>query len=368
MVWAEEARKLAMGTPWKFEDPVESCRAIVYFIEQHYEATEPSEAIRTALLEDLCSKARGVKTSDKAALLASAMYYLLPARIRELYNAQDLGLAELSQLPPSARHRKSVGIITVISTELDAVLRLLDVDPASSQRYDNFEYWFSEVENSDDMKLSIVISNVGQPRNVPCAIAVDHMIRRYPTDLMMLIGIAAGPADKVELGDVVAADRVYDYEHVRAEILQNKKVKSPRPLAIELEPQIRLDLNRFAKQKLREKFHSVISTLDQPIPAHPDGPNFHRGTIAAGEMLIADGSLDKMRLGVDDEIRGGDQEDSGFVQACKLSEVPWCVFRGISDYARPDKDKTWQFSAALAAASAGYIFLRDCYKPPQINS
>lgn len=352
-----------MGMEWKVEDPSDSCKAIIHFIEMYYASDISNDSIRNALLEDLCSKAQSVTTSDRSAMLARAMYYSLPSRLRELYPEKNLGLAQLTQLPPPSRRRKSVGIITVIDTELEATLRIFEAG-APSYRDGEFEYWFSEIDGYNDSHLSIVISNVGQARNVPCAIAVDHLLSHFPSDLMMLIGIAAGPPAKVKLGDVVVAHRVYDYEHVRAEILQKKKVKSPRPLFLELDPATRLDLNKFTEKKLRQKFDSVIRMLDVSVPISEDGPALHTGTVAAGEMLIADGSLDEMRVKVDNEIRAGDQEDSGFVQACRLSRVPWCIFRGISDYGDPEKDKTWQFAAALAAASAGYSFLKDCYKSP----
>jgi nucleoside phosphorylase len=350
MVWTSKGIDKAVSRQWKSENPIESCSAILHFIEKYYASDPSNVGVIEALLEDLFSKAQGIRDTRKSALMARAAYYSLPLSLRELYSSNSLGLAELN-----------VGILTIINTELEALLKIFRVGPPF--RDNNFEYWFSSVTTNSGSELSVVITNVGQPRNVPCAIAVDHLTTRFPCDLMMLVGIAAGPPEKVKLGDVVAAERVYDYEHVRAEILQGKKVKSPRPLVLELEPGIRLDLNRFSHQQLKAKFESSIATLDVALPPSEGGPTLHKGTIAAGEMLIADGSLDEMRRKVDNEIRAGDQEDSGFAQACRLSNVPWCIFRGVSDYGTPEKDKTWHFSAAFAAAAAGYSFLTDAYTP-----
>jgi nucleoside phosphorylase len=361
MVWTSKGNDKAVSRQWKSENPIESCSAIIHFIEKYYASDPSNDAVIEALLEDLFSKAQGIRDTRKSALMARAAYYSLPSSLRELYSPNSLGLAGLTQLPPPSQQRKNVGILTVINTELDALLKMFRVGPPF--RDNNFEYWFSSITTNSGSELSVVITNVGQPRNVPCAIAVDHLTTRFPCDLMMLVGIAAGPPEKVKLGDVVAAERVYDYEHVRAEILQGKKVKSPRPLVLELEPAIRLDLNRFSYQQLKAKFESSIATLDVTLPSSEGGPALHKGTIAAGEMLIADGSLDEMRRKVDNEIRAGDQEDSGFAQACRLSNVPWCIFRGVSDYGTPEKDKTWHFSAAFAAAAAGYSFLTDAYTP-----
>lgn len=89
-----------------------------------------------------------------------------------------------------------------------------------------------------------------------------------------------------------------------------------------------------------------------------------RGTILAGERLFADGSLKKMLVDVDNRIRAGDQEDSGFGQACDDFEIDWQVFRGISDYGNPRKHKLWQEFAALSAAAALASFLKHTYRAP----
>lgn len=341
------------------EDRLDSCKAIVEFITRDY--GERTDAVRRGLLEDLLFKASGIQTHDKAAFLAQGMYYSLPIELRERFSSAFLGLGELKTLP--VKKPKDVGIITVLKVELDAALEAFGSVYDASIDLDGFKYWFCELERSNGSPLSLVISYVGEARNVPCAIAVDHMLSRFSLGLMMLIGIAAGPREKVTIGDVIIADRVYDYEHVRAEIREGQKVERQRPLYVETPRFVKENLNAFDELEAKAQLNSILQRIGfARLPTQELAPVFHRGTLAAGERLIADGSLQEMR-GIDERIRGGDQEDSGFAQACEFTRIPWCIFRGISDYGDPTKNEGWHFAAAIAAAAAGFSFLRRTYQP-----
>lgn len=349
------------------ENPADSCRTIVEFIKQHANGGAQADGIREALIEDLCWKATRVETSEKAALLAQGMYYMLPPRLRELFPPDFLGLDSLINLPSHLIPHRHVGIVTVLKVELEAVSKVFGVRQQPTLDSGMFRYWSGELERADGLPLSTTIMTVGEPRNVPCAIAVEDMLNRYSIDLMMMVGIAAGPRDKVELGDVVAANWVYDYEHVRRELDSGQKVERPRPFHLQVPHNVRTDLNVFEEAWMNNRFTAIMRDVDLyklPVAPADINPKFHIGTIAAGEKLFADGSLNEMRLRYDEEIRAGDQEDSGFAQACDFRRIPWCIFRGIADYGDPTKEKGWHFTASLAAASAAFAFLQHAYRMP----
>jgi nucleoside phosphorylase len=344
------------------EDRLDSCRAIVEFIASR-DYGGRSDAVKRALLEDLFFKASGIPTYEKAAFIAQASYYSLPSRIRELFTDRFLGLGDLNTLP--VKQSKDIGIVTVLKAELEAALTTFNVRNEPRVDPDGFKYWSCQLQKSDGSTTTIVISCVGEARNVPCAIAVDRILSRFSVRLMLLVGIAAGPKGKVELGDVVIADRVYDYEHVRAEIRDGKKSESPRPLYVETPRSIKNDLSALDEGEARARLRSTLQNVDlTKLPVNNLEPQFHRGTMAAGERLIADGSLAEMRKW-DGRILAGDQEDSGFAQACDFNKTAWCVFRGISDHGDPLKNKNWHFAAALTAAATAYAFIEQAYRPAE---
>jgi nucleoside phosphorylase len=92
---------------------------------------------------------------------------------------------------------------------------------------------------------------------------------------------------------------------------------------------------------------------------------YHSGVILAGEKLIADGSLDEKRKEFHDRIRAAEMEGAGFARLCKEHDIPFLIFRGVSDYGTPEKDNLWQATSALAAATAVRVFLEKGYRKPE---
>jgi nucleoside phosphorylase len=130
---------------------------------------------------------------------------------------------------------------------------------------------------------------------------------------------------------------------------------------------MKIALERFNLIQFNRQFAEAMSKVNSdllPVPYNPnDKPKIHDGTIAAGEKLIADGSIEKLR-NIDERIRAADMEDSGFAQVAEFEGLPWCVFRGISDHGDPHKKSNWQFVAALAAGCAEVTFLKYTWEPP----
>jgi len=359
------------------ENRLESCRSIAHFLSLYCERDNKSLEIRDLLLRDLCWRASSLDPLDKAIVMAESSYSLLPKNIKAAFTEDSIGMSELGTLMASKKQRKDVGIITVVRPELRAVLSSLgrntaDLDLAD-KRSDGFLYWFADVDRYHGPPLSVVVTLVGEPRNVPCAIAVEHVLGDYDVDLLMLVGIAAGPREKVKLGDAVAAERVYDYEHVRLELFRLFgiplviPVRRPRPDYRNVDKEVQVALERYDGSQMQTFFRGLLSqsgTADLPNGMDSTSflPDFHRGTIAAGEKLIADGTLSRMFRKIDQEIRAGDQEDNGFALAAEHKKIKWCIFRGIADYGDPTKAKNWQFVAALSAASAAITFLRSVWK------
>lgn len=350
----------------EYEDPVDSCRAICWFLAK---AEGTSKApIRESLLSDLLWKARDLPKGVRNACIAPGLFGCLPTPLRT--GAHTNGYEEFVE--PSHSHRKrvaDVGLVTILGAELDAALLGLGLGRGNDQSFDGHRYWLGEVDRVDRRPLSIVLSRAERPRNVPMAIHVAHLLSQFQVDLLMVIGIAAGPEEYVNLGDVVVSLAVYDYEHVRSEIRNGKPHEGPRPWWQEVTQEVRRDVNEVREQYSRT-VHDLVRRLgDDAVnrgviqQLRNRTPKIHAATIAAGERLFADGSLAAM-CRYDQEIRAGDQEDSGFAQASQFYKKPWVCVRGIADFGDPDKDKTWHEEASIAAAATGLVFLRNAYRSP----
>jgi nucleoside phosphorylase len=72
-----------------------------------------------------------------------------------------------------------------------------------------------------------------------------------------------------------------------------------------------------------------------------------------------------MREEYHDRVLAGEEEGSGFASMCDETNVPWLVFRGISDYGDVDRKQTkvlWNPMAAVSAAATAVHFLRTTYR------
>jgi hypothetical protein len=150
----------------------------------HYPDEVGEDAIRIALLADLCWKATSIKTLQKSVFLAQGMYYSLPPRARQLFPPEALGLDVLGSLPGHIKPHKNVGIVTVLKAELDAVQKVFGTTQERASNNTSFSYWPCEVERADGGSLSAVVTVVGHARNVPCAIAVDELLNRYSESVL----------------------------------------------------------------------------------------------------------------------------------------------------------------------------------------
>ena len=86
------------------------------------------------------------------------------------------------------------------------------------------------------------------------------------------------------------------------------------------------------------------------------------GIILAGGKLVEDGTLPKMKKTYHDRVRALEME--GWICSClQEAELRWLVIRGIADFGKPHRRKTWQFAATYAAAA----LVRDGLLDPELS-
>lgn len=356
------------------EDPAHGCRAIAHFMRQA--ALKNDEEKRRVALRDLCWRIVEVEPAERMGVLGEAFSALIPPDLRKEFRSELEAIAK-SPKPKSRREKRHAAVITILGTELKAVLIALGRDPESppSVQTDDFHAWDCSLLVANGDTISLVVILVGRSRNTRCAMAVSALGNRYQIDAALIVGIAAGVRGKVNLGDVIIPDQVLDYEEQR---LEKRKILFGLLLVghVGFRPDIRpihrkmlVPVERFSVERFQSAFSESRSKLrPQVFPSSYDLsrlPSIHDGTIVAGDKLIADGSLVAMRKKYDQRIVGGDMEDSGFAYAADSMNVPWCVFRGVSDFGDPQKENGWQFIAAFAAATAAVQFLVHSWGPSQ---
>lgn len=342
------------------EDPEDACRALIAMVQR-----PALRFLERHLLLDFLGKLSRVRPEARAFYLASFLRSTVPVGLRTLF-------AEIELEAPQHRPSVDVGIVTILREEVDAALAAFGVAHGTdeSRNVRGLRFWaLPPIDRGQRRPLHAVVMLVGEARTVPCAIACERLFSLYSVRACLLVGIAAGVKSRVQVGDVVAATQILDYEGQRLEPGGAKR----RPLSYPVGLEMRRDLSSFSPRAawiscFRECLESLAVGYDLPVDVKRDlEPSYQSGVVLVGEKLWADGSLPTMRDVYHDQVRAGEMEGSGFARSCEEHAIPWAVFRGVSDFGDPDKAafEKWKPVAALSAATAARSFLEHEYRTPE---
>jgi len=259
-------------------------------------------------------------------------------------------------------------VLTVIPSELEAVLRALSIDVGRSQKLKSGTvYWRGSVK-SERAKCAYhcVVGCVGRPGNGDAAEIAGEFIRDFRPRFVMLAGIAAGIRGRTKIGHVVVSTTVYAYELGAVVRRGGKPLFTPRPNVSSLPHGINQDLAPYLVRARGMTFPAFAAPTPpegkrSEYAAHvADNVTVIEGAVASGEKLLRDPEfLKELRLHGHGRIEAGDMEAAGLVQACTRFQVPWLVVRGISDFGDEFKDDHFQPFAATTSALVATDFLRQ---------
>lgn len=350
------------------ESAESSCEALILLIADEEDARK-----REVLLLDLMHKSAELRADIKNEALVQGFSSLLPRHLLSMLKRHTTMTAKPEITP------LDVAIVTVTKPELLAAKLAFDVDAdANPERIARgYHFYRGSFGNRRDpaRPYSFVLTNVGADRNLPCNTCIHALLSLYRPSILVLVGIAAGNAESFRLGDVIAANTVIDIAGGRAEVDRDV----PRPESFKITPETNSHLSNYIEE-WKGSFPSLVEKLkaqqEAPLLPEPWLPAFKVATLVASERLIADGSMTFIRTQYHDKAVALDMESSGFAQACQSENIPWIVFRGISDFADPDskngaglldpKRKSWQSYAALAAGWIARDFLASRFRSDKL--
>jgi nucleoside phosphorylase len=314
---------------------------------------------RSLLLADYAYKSRGLPPSDQARLDRQVVESLLPAQVARFPEPDDMRPEDFVD----------IAVLAVLSEELNATLAAFNIGedefvaPFGSQRF----YRTHLPTRYRPDPLSVVITASGEPLNVHIGRAVEDLLRHCTPRAMFLLGIAAGVAGKVALGDVIVSKRVFYYSSAR----RTPDKLQPRPQHAQGSDAYGYGIFYYNPERTRysrsvTEFITGLRPRERPEDLQDDFcPHVFTNnvTIAAGEEVLRDGIfLPELRDRFDDTIYAADQESYGFARAVR--ELPWLVFRGISDFGDPVQQDRWKYAASGFAAICLADFLGSQYLPP----
>jgi len=205
--------------------------------------------------------------------------------------------------------------------------------------------------------LKVAIAEIGQG-NINAAKRTEMAIQYFNPSVILFVGVAGGIKD-VKLGDVVAADKVYDYEYGKAEA-----TFKTRPELYRSTPPM---IERARKVRNNKKWHRRFKNRLKKAPN--SNPQIFVGHIASGDKVLASPEAplyEFIRDNYNDAL-AIEMEGYGFLEAVNSHpNVKALVIRGISDLIenKEESDKSgFQKIASQHASAFAFEILAKTAQP-----
>lgn len=271
-----------------------------------------------------------------------------------------------------------IGILTVISAELDAALHAFQLTRTKDAKSGTI-YWKgavrSELKNTD---YTVVLTCVGEPGNPAAAAAATELLLKYEPQVLLLMGIAAGMRGKTKIGDVVLSERVVAYEPAALTKSDDGVDRSePRPDIDRTPHTMMQDVVNYRPDTAR--LDAIFKKMGGEFPCAALGREAEyaehvakaigarQATIGSGEKLLRDPEKLRALRTLHGKLEVVEMEAAGLVNAARRLGVPWLVVRGISDFGDEFKDDFFHMFASKAAAAVLLDFVSqglDLGSPP----
>ena len=246
-------------------------------------------------------------------------------------------------------------IVTALEEERDALLRKLPGAHKLPPEEDDVRVYYSAAVSTmlpgghEGSYSVIVVPLLGMGR-VEAATATSDAVRRWKPRYVLVVGIAGGVVkNSVNLGDVVVADQILDYELQKltgggAEIRPKTHNADPRLLGAAKN----LEGTRWRR-----------TTAERPIGGVPKR---HIGPVASGDKVVEDEAALSRLCNLSPKLIGVEMEAAGVAAAAfeAVDRPGVLVIRAVSDLADKRKSsaavRRWrQYACEVAASYAIYL-------------
>lgn len=197
---------------------------------------------------------------------------------------------------------------------------------------------------------------------VAAAAAAAAVLERFRPSLVLFAGVAGGVGDNVNIGDIVVAEALVQHDFDASPLFERFVIPSLGTARIPADPDLTDGLVAAAGRFVTKGGLGADSSaaIDRYEPATF---TVHRGLIASGDQFI-DSVVDTNALRRDlPDVMAVEMEGAAVAQVCSEADIPFAVFRSISDRAddNADVDFLTFIDSVAAPLTAGIVteFLAD---------
>ena len=252
-----------------------------------------------------------------------------------------------------------VCIVCALPEEAKAFLRIVaeqcDVTftERSSPRY-QYPYRAATILNHKDEPLELHLSWLPSYGPQQMIRHLTRVLEEFQPRFVLMTGICAGDAQKVQLGDLVVAERVFTYDNGKISLdEQGRTVHEHDVTTYQPNPNLLQYLGLF------DAWKSLVGELARKLTPSLSQIHCHIKPMASGSAVRADSPFEDVRV----PVRGTvaiDMESAALGMVMSDHPlIPWLVVKGVCDYADSEKDDTYHDFAARASALYALSCIQD---------
>lgn len=243
----------------------------------------------------------------------------------------------------------TVGILGAMFEEIAAIKQLMDISKETELG--------GRIYIEGRIKTQEVVLSFSRWGKVAAACTVATLIHRFAVDSVVFTGVAGAVHPKLNIGDIVIADGLYQHDMDARPIFSQYQI--PLTDSILFKPaEERIIAARTAAETFLKTITQYIDAaqLAQCSVAHPQ---VYRGIVASGDQFIANplAHQDLCYEAHGQQTLAVEMEGAAIAQVCHEHQIPYTVIRTISDKADHSAVVNFQeFAATIASQySAGIL-------------
>ena len=256
--------------------------------------------------------------------------------------------------------RIDIAIITAVDEEYAEVLRLPAKWIDYESRHNLTRYKLGEIDDDLGNKISVIAVKLNDMGLVSAAKQTTDIIYDFHPKLVCMCGICAGVEDKVNKGDLIIAEKSWDYGS--GKILP--KTDSERYYDFDAEPN-QISLNRNLLQILQKKCDTYLKlACDEWKNCHTKqyNSNLKFGALPSGAAVVQDDNLiKKIVLPQHRKCLGIDMETYAVYYACHYSKTPtaFLSMKAVVDFADITKSDDYHEYCSFISARTLYHLIKE---------
>ncbi len=256
-----------------------------------------------------------------------------------------------------------VCIVCALPEEARAFLEIVQqqcegaIEERISPRY-LYSYRFAMLKNNKDESLNLHVSWLPRYGPQEMTLHLSRVLEECQPRIAIMTGICAGDEQRVQLGDLIVAERTFTYDNGKLTLDEHgRRIHEHDTMTYQLDANILQFLGLF------DDWKPLIMRLKRP-PSPPAtrlerrAVRSHIKAMASSSAVRADNPFEEVRA----PVRGTvaiDMEGAAFgLVMSRHPLIPWLVAKGVCDYADQDKTDVYHDYAAHASALYALSFIR----------